>query len=58
MCHTRTDQSDISLGDQGTQAGVNLQKCEVLLVALECIKAGVTPTVTGKQTINSKLTYP
>ncbi|TSR04279.1 Kinesin-like protein KIN-14E [Bagarius yarrelli] len=40
------DQSDSSSG-QVIQAGVNLQKQEVLLVALECIKAGVTPTLTG-----------
>ncbi|XP_047005860.2 uncharacterized protein LOC108255364 [Ictalurus punctatus] len=43
----RMDQSEISLGDQVPQAEVNLQKHEVLLVALECIKAGVTPTTTG-----------
>ncbi|KAG7318564.1 hypothetical protein KOW79_018319 [Hemibagrus wyckioides] len=41
------NQSEVSLGDQVTQAEVNLQKHEVLLVALECIKAGVTPTLTG-----------
>lgn len=50
MSHNRMDQSEISLGDQVPQAEVNLQKHEVLLVALECIKAGVTPTTTGKQT--------
>lgn len=54
MSHNRKDQSEISLGDQVPQAEVNLQKHEVLLVALECIKAGVTPTTTGKQTTTNK----
>ncbi|GAA6109834.1 kinesin-like protein KIN-14I [Tachysurus ichikawai] len=39
--------SEICLGDQVTQAEVNRQKHEVLLVAVECIKAGITPTLTG-----------
>lgn len=51
------DQSEISQSDQVTQAETHLQKHEVLQVALECIKAGVTPTITGKQ-INNKLTNP
>lgn len=50
MCYNRKDQSEISQGDQVTQAETHLQKHEVLQVALECIKAGVTPTITGKQT--------
>lgn len=49
-------QSEISQGDQVTQTEVNLQKYEVLQVALECIKAGVTPAITGKQTDNNMLT--
>ncbi|MCJ8746708.1 hypothetical protein PDJAM_G00144770 [Pangasius djambal] len=41
------DESEISLGDQVTQAEVKLQKHDVLQVALECIIAGVTPTIAG-----------
>lgn len=52
--HSKKYQSEISLDDQQSQAKVNLQKHEVLQLALECIKAGVTPTITGKQTNKKK----
>ncbi|KAF7687624.1 hypothetical protein HF521_014852 [Silurus meridionalis] len=42
----RKDQSEIITSDQVTQA-VDLQKHEVLQLALDCIKMGVTPTING-----------
>lgn len=53
MCH-RKDQSEIIQADEVTQAEVKLQKHEILHLALECIKAGVTPTIAGKQINNDK----
>ncbi|KAF5888806.1 kinesin-like calmodulin-binding protein, partial [Clarias magur] len=41
------DQSEIIQADEVTQAEVKLQKHEILHLALECIKAGVTPTIAG-----------